>query len=257
MTISIRKLNVAAEVHAEIQDYKKANNGARPGSFDVLSTIPEGLQYFSSLLNHTHNPLATVSYGGGAHATHARHIAKYDLWGKRILDNNPLACFFVFEDDAPIGFINLGLTGNTVKDNKYGKEVIEFGAFFADSAFNIHSTDINDHRAIGDAYVELQGYIEAEMQKGNFDKYSSIMGTFSKDHPWASRYLPGVMTLVTQDNHEEIFGKEPFDAQRFHFNDNHALEECNSWNPEGACTDWTEKDMYVLGLSQTLANDAE
>ncbi|MBP9792318.1 MAG: hypothetical protein KBC27_03805 [Rickettsiales bacterium] len=253
MSISIKKLDVAAEVHAEIQEYKKENNGARPGSFEVLSSIPEGLQHFSFLLNETHNPLATASYGGGVHATEARHIAKYDLWGKRILDNNHLACFFVFEDDAPIGFINLGLTGNTVTDNKHGEEVIEFGAFFADSTFNIHSTDINDHRTISDAATALAGYIKDEMQKGSFGKYSSIMSTFSKDHPWASRYLPEVMTLVTKDNHEEIFGKEPFNAQRFQFNDNNSLEECNHWNPEGICDSWTEKDMYVLGFyGQTL-----
>lgn len=246
MSIRIEKLPVDAQVHQEIQNYKTTNNGQRPQSFDMLSTVPQGLTYFNNLLNHQNNPIATAHYGGGVHAIEAKHILKYDLWGARILTENTLACFFAFEDDNtdPVGYVNLGLTGGTVKYNKLEKEVIEFGAFFADSTF---ANDSNK-ATIAEAMAEMVKYISTEVEEDRMTEYGAIMGTFSKDHPWANQFLPKSMILVTKENYEDIFGKEPFAATRFQFNQNDSLEECTNWDTSGACTDWVEKDMYAISF---------
>jgi hypothetical protein len=263
MSVQLKELTVDPKVWYFIQGYKSGKGGVRPQSFSDLNFVPEGLQYFSQLLNVDNNPIATASYGGGTHAVEAKHISKYDLWGGRILNDNPLKCHFIFDGDDlfPLGFFNLGVTGSPATvTGPDSKQVIEFGVFFADKTF------VNEPQtSITASFDMVSQYLEDQHTNGRLQDYAVVMGTFAKDHPWAAQVLSSTqLQKVTPNNCKEVFGSDaPFNAQRFQFNANGEIEECGSWNKEGICDQWVEKDMFALnflalaGASQNAHDSTE
>ncbi|MFQ3307584.1 MAG: hypothetical protein ACI8ZF_000840 [Candidatus Midichloriaceae bacterium] len=228
------------------------------------------------LLDSSKNPIACKDYGKSHCDDEARNQKKIDLWGKRGDEANGNECklaFSIYYDDENIGFFNIGVTGNTVKDfssisfpsivDKIGYHIPYLKKSFESDVYESSGVFISD-KFIENDFKYIGAEVKEHMIKCVAETgYTKLIATFNMDHPYQDAFWKSVGAKeVTADNVEQVLGTPSLSMHpaRFRFEDE-KLQECvawdkgdkvsfgSGWHDSNECTQWIEKKMFVLDIN--------